>query len=240
MKTHTQNHRCFLYWAIACAMALWLPGQSAWAEDDSEDAQNHAADPEKRAVVMFQEPEKFVDFRNLDRGRDQGRLGMMADLRLYLERTAEQFLSDNQTIAFTFTNIDLAGRILPVRGGAQYQRYVEDFYPPRLWFRYQVTNDQGQVVKLGDEKLVDFSFLRLASRSFVRQTDSLPYEKALLDEWWRKEFLFSIEDEITPGREMTPPKGRPLPESQLSEPLLSKPQKENTSEDVVETQGEAG
>lgn len=214
MRKYPNKRHYFPFRVALCATLICWPAASLWAEDSDKGQAANGEDATKRAQVMFQEPERFVDFRSLDRGRDQGRLGMMADLRLYIERTAEQFLPDNQKISFTFTNIDLAGRILPVRGGAQFQRYVEDFYPPRLWFRYQVTNDQGQVVKLGDEKLVDFSFLRLASRSFVRQTESLPYEKALLDQWWREEFLFSIEDEISPNSEaMKPPEERSLPAS---------------------------
>lgn len=162
-------------------------------ERQDEEEQEEAL---QRAVVEFENPERFVDFRNLERGRDQGRPAMMADLRLYLNRSAEQFLSEGQRLYLTFTNIDLAGRMLPVRGSGQFRRYVEDFYPPRLWFHYKVVDAEGNELKSGEEKLVDFSFLRFASRSFARRSDSLPYEKALLDEWWREEFVFSIEDAI--------------------------------------------
>lgn len=180
--------------AAALIAVLGLLGPSSSTAQEGAESLEQAQLPatrvvdETRATVEFSHPEKFVDFRNYDRGRDNGQPAMMADLQLHIHQLAERYLPAGQRIHITFTNIDLAGRVLPIRGGGEFQRYVEDFYPPRLWFSYRLMDAQGQVLESGDESLVNFSFLRLASRSAAYRNNSLPYEKSLLDHWWRDHF----------------------------------------------------
>lgn len=185
-----------LYGLIALGVAvfpMWAQAQVVSAEEAADRLEqaplaSSSVVDETRATVEFSNPDKFVDFRNYDRGRDFGQPAMMADLQLHLHQLAERYLPSGQRIHIVFTDIDLAGRVLPVRGGGQFQRYVEDFYPPRLWFSYRLLDAQGQVLEQGEESLVNYSFLRLASRSAAYRSNSLPYEKSLLDHWWREHF----------------------------------------------------
>ena len=63
---------------------------------------------------------------------------------------------------------------------------MKAIYPPRMVFSYRVTDASGDVVRKGDETLTDNNYLttgRLTIRS-----DMLRYDKALISDWYRKNF----------------------------------------------------
>jgi len=81
----------------------------------------------------------------------------------------------------------MAGDFEPWRG-AQFQdvRVVKEIYPPRINLSYKLTDASGAVVKEGEESLRDTSFMLTTTP--IPNNDSLRYEKALLDNWLRREF----------------------------------------------------
>ncbi|GAB4182083.1 MAG: hypothetical protein Tsb002_02830 [Wenzhouxiangellaceae bacterium] len=147
-----------------------------------------AETPRDKAQVHFDQPQSFLDFRDDTAGRDQGRPLMIAELDRFVRELADQFLPQGQYLQLTFTDIDLAGRQVPIRGTGRFQRVIEDFYPPRLSFHYQIVDEDNKVLEQGEEKLVNFSFLRLSLRARFHRQTRLPYEKALLEEWFRDHF----------------------------------------------------
>ncbi len=153
------------------------------------------------AEVSFVEPEKFTDFKKGTGGISEGREAMMADLETHLERLAGQWLPAGQTLHLRFIDIDLAGRLLPgqtiahlpgrkipLRTSNPYQRIIEHPYPPYLHFDYRLVDAAGNEIAAGEERLVENSFLSLAPRVRQHDTSALPYEKALLDRWFRDRF----------------------------------------------------
>ena len=83
----------------------------------------------------------------------------------------------------TFTDIDLAGDFEPWRGGQwDSVRVVKSISPPAFKFIYTVTDSSGKVVKQGSEHLRDLDFLM---RITPDPSDSLRYEKQILDDWLR-------------------------------------------------------
>ena len=90
---------------------------------------------------------------------------------------------EGDRLAITFTDIDLAGDFEPWRG-PQWSgvRIVKDVYPPAFKFTYAVTDPSGRVVKGGSEDIRDGGF---QFRSTIDTTDTLRYEKAVLNDWAR-------------------------------------------------------
>lgn len=110
----------------------------------------------------------------------------VTDLAKYLRDEAGQRLARGQTLDVTITDIDRAGRYEPaVRADMQDIRIVKDIYPPRMTLNFVVKGADGQVIAEGQRKLVDHGFLMGAN---LNNTDTLRYEKRLIDDWLRREF----------------------------------------------------
>ncbi|MFT3868569.1 MAG: DUF3016 domain-containing protein [Nibricoccus sp.] len=137
--------------------------------------------------VIFDHPENFTDVKDSQMGSEKGRDGYLALLKDHLQERAPRYLTEGQKLTITFTNIDMAGDFEPWRGiDFNDVRIVKEIYPPRMNFTYKLVDGTGSVVKEGQEKLLDMSFQMNASP--VNATDSLRYEKAMLDNWLRDTF----------------------------------------------------
>jgi hypothetical protein len=142
-----------------------------------------------RITVMFDHPEKFTDLRDnsTDFENEWGREHFLPPLKEHLERHAARLLPAGQKLTVTFTNIDLAGDFEPWRGMAWHDvRIVKDLYVPRMTFKFTVTGEDGQVLKEGERKLLDGAFQMRITSAF--NSDSLRYEKEMLNDWLRSEF----------------------------------------------------
>ncbi len=139
-----------------------------------------------RADVTFLEPEKFTDVRaSLSDTRD--RYGYLDQLREYIGRVSLEYVPEGHRLLITFTDIDLAGDFPPARSAAMDNiRVMKMIYPPRMVFSYRVTDVEGKVVKQGKEELTDMNYL--TTMSLTDRGDVLRYDKALLSDWFRKEF----------------------------------------------------
>ncbi|PTY08778.1 DUF3016 domain-containing protein [Opitutaceae bacterium EW11] len=140
-----------------------------------------------RVDVQFQNPEKFTDVKDTYMGTDRGRDAYLEMFKEYLQSRAPRYLADGQKLTITFTDIDMAGDFEPQRGpSAQDIRILKAIYPPRLKFNYRVTDAQGAVVKEGSETLTNLDYQNDIGTSLDR-SDSLRYEKRLLDDWMSRE-----------------------------------------------------
>ncbi len=146
-----------------------------------------SAEAGARVEVTFVNPEKFTDVKDSDFGTERQREDILALLKEFLVERAPKFLPEGQVLAVTITDIDMAGDFEPWRGPKFSDvRIVKDLYPPRIDLAFKVTDASGAVVKEGTQKLRDMSFQMSATPAF--SSDSLRYEKALLDGWLRNEF----------------------------------------------------
>jgi hypothetical protein len=137
--------------------------------------------------VNFDHPEKFTDVKDSYMDTDKGRDSTLQLFKEYLQERAPRFLTDGQTLAITFTDIDLAGEFEPQRGpDFNNVRIIKDIYPPRLTFTYKLTDASGVVLKEGQEKLVDLSFQM--SATVIDNNDPLHYEKSMLRDWLNHQF----------------------------------------------------
>ena len=63
-------------------------------------------------------------------------------------------------------------------------RIVKDIYPPRIDLQFRVRDAKGNVIKEGERKLRDLSFMMNLR---LNNHDPLRYEKTLIDDWMRKD-----------------------------------------------------
>ncbi|MGY1425648.1 DUF3016 domain-containing protein [Lysobacter sp. A289] len=129
-------------------------------------------------------------FREITRGQDRvDRLRgvWVRELAQYLRSEAGPRLPPGERLQVTFIDIDRAGGYEPWLG-SRYDdvRIMRDIYPPRIRLEFQHSGADGQIVAEGEQQLVGSDYL---SRSTAgRNSDSLRYEKRLLDDWLRRQF----------------------------------------------------
>ncbi|SDR19253.1 Protein of unknown function [Pseudoxanthomonas sp. CF385] len=136
--------------------------------------------------VQWTDPGQFSEIKFSGNRWESKRGTWVTDLAEYLRDEAGQRLARGQTLDVTITDIDRAGRYEPaVRPGMEDIRIVKDIYPPRMTLNFVVKGADGQVVAEGERKLVDHGFLM---GSNLNSTDTLRYEKRMIDDWLRREF----------------------------------------------------
>jgi hypothetical protein len=146
----------------------------------------HAADaakPAPRTEVIFDHPENFTDVKDSEFATEKGRDAILARIRDHLVERTAPLLPEGDRLTITFRDIDLAGDYEPWRGPQWSDvRVIKDIYPPAFKFSYAVTDASGRVVKQGSEDIRDLNFqMRLTPDT----SDTLRYEKDILDDWAR-------------------------------------------------------
>ena len=141
-----------------------------------------------QAEVTFIEPEKYTDLGDSQRDRESA----MQDLETHLQTLAGRYLPGKQLLV-RFRDVDLAGDLEPRGAGAQRLRVMRSITIPRLEFDY-VLSESGKELKSGKASLRDMNYQMGPNRYF--DSESLRYEKKMLDDWVAKELL---------GRRSLPP-----------------------------------
>ena len=134
-------------------------------------------------TVNFTNPEKFTDVRDSVNGNPSQYY--LDELSRYLKDEAARRLTAGQKLTVTFTDIDLAGDIPP--GSIHDIRIIKEIYIPRMEFHFQLVDSAGAVISEGDRRISDLNYMQSLRPSFT-QNEPLRYDKALLEDWIRKEF----------------------------------------------------
>lgn len=157
----------------ALAVAIALVGLSLEA----------AAKP--NVEVNYDHPEHFRDASLRDRGYGADEF-VLKEIRSTFEKLGERYLPPGQTLRIEVQDIDLAGRYEPWRTEAYDVRFMRDITWPSLRLRYQLSQD-GKPLASGDTRVNDMSYLQRPGRA-THGNDRLYAEKAMLEEWFRREF----------------------------------------------------
>lgn len=139
-----------------------------------------------RVHVDWINPADFSDLRQSMCVTDSKPDEWLGDLATYVQHRAEKWMAAGQHLQVTFTDVMRAGVCEPWHGPRWDEvRIVKDIYPPRMDLHYVLTNADGTIVRKGDAKLRDLSFLH---RGTPTSNDPLRYEKRMLNDWLRGEF----------------------------------------------------
>lgn len=97
-----------------------------------------------------------------------------------------KLLQPGQHLDVTITDVKLAGRIEPWRGGSAGDvRIVKSIYPPEINLNFSLLDAEGQVIESGERKLRDVAFLDRGARN---RSDAYRFEVRMLKDWLDKEF----------------------------------------------------
>jgi hypothetical protein len=146
----------------------------------------HPIAARSEVVVTFTDPERFTDAR-LRGGYGAPALAPALDgIARHLAALGARDLPPNQTLTIEVRDIDLAGRFEPWRPLAYDVRYLREITWPRIKLRYVLQQD-GNSLMSAEETIADQDYLRRPSGRFA--SDPLGYEKAMLDDWFRRRFV---------------------------------------------------
>lgn len=135
-----------------------------------------------RVDVRFVQPERFVDedFRN-----SFARERLVAEFDRFLKAEGARRIGPHQTLRIEVLDIDLAGRNQSFATRLGGVRVMREMTPPSIRLRY-VLEERGRVVSRGEETLLDWNYL--SNVSTRNSSEWLPYEKAMLRDWFRRRF----------------------------------------------------
>ena len=147
------------------------------------------AGADSRVQIDWTKPDTFSEEKTYA-GTGLGRQDpdeWLGDLASHLRYRAERVLPEDRHLKVTFTNVQLAGTYEPWRGPRWDDvRVIKNIYPPRIDLTFTLTSANGTVVKEGERKLRDPAFMQ---RGILNETDPLRFEKRMLDDWLRSEFV---------------------------------------------------
>ena len=138
-------------------------------------------------VAEFEGVEKYTDFSVSGLSEVKTLSIFQSELEDELERFARKYIPEGQTLTIVFTDIDMAGDIQPWRNRHNADiRYVEAVYIPRLSFRYQLADGDGNMIAEGEESIADLAFQHSVIAPMKTQYMNFYYETNLLGDWIRK------------------------------------------------------
>jgi len=142
--------------------------------------------------VRFVDPDRYTDAGGFGGG---SRNATLAELRGYLQQLGGRYLPPGQTLDIMVLDIDLAGSYEPWRAGMSDVRILRDVTPPRIRLRY-VLSERGRRLRSGEETLSDINYQM--NPSARASGDRYTYEKALLSDWFRRNFAARTGGEMRP------------------------------------------
>jgi len=136
--------------------------------------------------VQWQEPEHYRDMRTTDSGQNRYQAKVMDELETQFRQSAE-VLPEGQTLHITVKDVDLAGSIEYFYRNYPFGlRVVRNIDSPAMELSYALVDSTGEIVKSGDDRLVDpgFNFSTLVKMN----RSPLYYEKVLIRDWVKATF----------------------------------------------------
>ena len=143
--------------------------------------------PEQGPVsVSWEDPANFTEIRYSLNKYESRRGDWVEQLAQHLRERAEKRLPAGEQLQVKITDIDRAGAYEPWRGVQFYDtRFILDIYPPRMTFDYRRIGAGGEVLAEGEREIRDMGYLMTSNPYFT--SDTLRYEKAMIDRWISKE-----------------------------------------------------
>lgn len=138
-------------------------------------------------TAEFENVGDYTDFSISGMSEEKTLTIFQAELERELETFAKRYLKEGQALLLVFTDIDMAGDIQPWRNRHNADiRYVEGIYPPRLKFRYTLSDEEDTILAEGEESISDLAFQMSTTAAMRSGFQQFYYEIELLGNWIRK------------------------------------------------------
>lgn len=154
-----------------------------------------AAADTPRVTVEFVEPERYADAGQYGIERERN----LKALSRHFVTQGTRCLKPGEHLGLRVLDVDLAGRETWWHRGSHDLRVMHDITWPRLEIEFIRHAADGSVLDSGRERLTDMNYLRRSA--WVRHgAEPLPYEKAMLRDWFDKRFCREQDTPAGPAR----------------------------------------
>jgi len=131
------------------------------------------------AEVSFSDPRKFTDIGPY--GDQRQATANCDEIAAHLKKLAETRLPADETLQIEVLDVDLAGRLQPWRHHEFDVRVMHPVTWPSIRLKYRLTRN-GEALASGQEVVSDMDYLERING--YPSSDSLRYEKRMLDDWF--------------------------------------------------------
>jgi hypothetical protein len=134
--------------------------------------------------VKFVEPDKFADVRGMHQRVDEDLLKI---LEAHFQVSASKHVPDGQTLSIEVLDVDLAGEFRPRFSASPDVRVLGlGADSPHIKLRYALSSPSG-AAQLAEVQLSDLGYLHRSTGRYG-SSESLRYERRMIDEWVGKTF----------------------------------------------------
>ncbi|MCV2217659.1 DUF3016 domain-containing protein [Thauera sp. Sel9] len=153
------------------------------------------AEPPPQVTVEFVKPEGYIDVGRYGYDRERN----LKTLERHFATEGKRCLKPGERIEVRVLDVDLAGRQEWWHHGNDNLRVMTDITWPRLEFEFTRHAADGTALESGRERLRDMNYLRRSA--WVRHDGKpLPYEQAMLRDWFDKRFCRPQSDNLASHR----------------------------------------
>lgn len=135
-------------------------------------------------MVHFVNASHFTDAG--DREYDSAR--NLATLQRHLVKLGDACLGTGENLELRVLDVDLAGREEWWHGPSYDLRVMRDITWPRIDVEYVWSDAAGELLGQGRERITDMNYLSRSAYVRFRSSDRLPYERAMLRDWFERRF----------------------------------------------------
>ncbi len=132
-------------------------------------------------TVSFINPESYTD---MGRYPEDMKI-QMKEIEAHLKYLGQRYLPPNQSLKIEVLDVDLAGHLSLSRPGREVRIMRGKADWPSMTLHYVLEADD-RVLLDRKERIADMGYLDHPDRHYSGQ--SLPYEKQMLDDWFRRRF----------------------------------------------------
>src|SRR5690606_16284144 len=175
--------------STALALAFAFSGAAcAQTRDVTDPSAPRALQDEGPVAVQWTDPAGFTEIRGSMNSWEARRGNWVQELAEHLRDGIRERIGEGERVEILITDIRRAGDFEPGRGPQiDHVRIMRDIYWPRMTLEFSHHDAAGGRIAQGTRQLSDPSYL--TSRiGPLTGTDPLRYEKAMIDDWLRKEF----------------------------------------------------
>lgn len=143
-------------------------------------------------IVKFENSEAFRDIKNGTIGTRKSEAAVLKSIEKNFRKSAARYLDSRYTLEVEVENIDLAGDQSQMTSRFGEHRVLTSVYPPRIAFRYTVTDANEQVVASGRANLTDLNYQHNITMAF-RNNELAPYVNELVSSWVSRDLKRAVQ-----------------------------------------------
>jgi len=181
--------------SLSTQLAQWVLGTTLLSLSTVALANEDKASPDETNVhiveidnvsVAWGDYREFTDIRSPNSSKKRFAKHTFERLTKYIAKLASD-LPEGQSLQLSVTNLDLAGRVLPLSfaglgNNMSEQRIIKRIDIPRMRFTYTLMDASGTILKQGEANLKDMNFMERHNPFF--RSEALKYEKNMLRQWF--------------------------------------------------------